>query len=47
MPFTTQHKIDKWFLSKLKNIAEMRLAVKKCGNLDALVSENGADRIKS
>jgi carbamoylphosphate synthase large subunit/anthranilate/para-aminobenzoate synthase component II len=40
-------KIDKWFLSKLKNIAEMRQVTKDCGNLDDLVRENGMDRMKS
>lgn len=40
-------KIDKWFLGKLKNIAEMRLAVKSCGSLNDLVRENGIDRMRS
>ncbi|KAL7556855.1 hypothetical protein ACA910_016326 [Epithemia clementina (nom. ined.)] len=40
-------KIDRWFLSKLKNIAMMRSAVKEAGSLEALVRENGASRFKT
>jgi len=40
-------KIDRWFLSKLKNIAQMRHAVKSCKNLQKLVSTNGAERLRS
>ena len=40
-------KIDKWFLSKLKNIAEMRKALKGAGSLEVVTKENGAERIKS
>ena len=38
-------KIDKWFLSKLKNIAMMRRATKNVGDLNKLVSVNGRDRM--
>ena len=37
-------KIDKWFLSKLYNIASMRRAVKASGSLDSLSETNGRDR---
>ena len=40
-------KIDKWFLSKLKNIANMKQACKNVGNLNTLFSENGAERMRS
>lgn len=39
-------KIDKWFLSKLSNIATMRKAVKAGGNLDELTKTNGAHRMR-
>lgn len=39
-------KIDIWFLSKLKNIADMRKAVKEGGSLEALTNENGAERMR-
>jgi carbamoyl-phosphate synthase/aspartate carbamoyltransferase len=40
-------KIDKWFLSKLQNIASMRNALVKSGNLDKSFANNGADRMRS
>lgn len=40
-------KIDKWFLSKLENIARMRNACKACGDIDKLFAENGTDRMRS
>ncbi|KAL7435709.1 hypothetical protein ACHAXH_005100 [Discostella pseudostelligera] len=40
-------KIDKWFLSKLQNIASMRNACVNCGSIDKLFAENGADRMRS
>lgn len=40
-------KIDKWFLSKLQNIASMRNACVNCGNIDKLFAENGVDRMRS
>ena len=40
-------KIDIWFLSKLKNIADMRHACKNVGDLKTLFSENGAERMKN
>ena len=40
-------KIDKWFLAKLKNIAVMRAAVKLGGSLDALLRDNGRDRMRN
>jgi len=40
-------KIDRWFLSKLKNIAQMRHAVKGCKNLQKLASTNGVERLRS
>lgn len=39
-------KIDRWFLCKLKRIAEMRSAVKSIGDIDALVATNGKDRLR-
>jgi len=39
-------KIDKWFLSKLANIATMRQAVKQGGTLDALTKTNGYSRMR-
>lgn len=39
-------KIDKWFLSKLSNIATMRKAVKQGGSLDDLTSTNGWHRLR-
>lgn len=40
-------KIDKWFLTKLENIAQMRRAVKKCANLQELTKTNGVERMRS
>lgn len=40
-------KIDKWFLSKLENIARMRNACKACGDINKLFAENGTDRMRS
>jgi len=40
-------KIDKWFLSKLQNIASMRNACVKSGNVDKVFGENGADRMRT
>jgi len=40
-------KIDKWFLSKLQNIADKRNACIACGNVDKLFAENGVDRMRS
>lgn len=40
-------KIDKWFLSKLQNIASMRNTCVACGDVDKLFAENGADRMRS
>jgi carbamoyl-phosphate synthase/aspartate carbamoyltransferase len=40
-------KIDRWFLSKLKNISNMREACIKGGSLDALVRTNGRDRFRA
>lgn len=40
-------KIDKWFLSKLKNIAEMRKFCKTEGNIYRLLSENGEHRMRA
>ena len=40
-------KIDKWFLSKLKNIATMRQACKEKQDLDDLVSKNAVERLRS
>lgn len=39
-------KIDKWFLSKLKNIANMKKECKEIGDLHELFSHNGAERMK-
>jgi carbamoyl-phosphate synthase/aspartate carbamoyltransferase len=39
-------KIDKWFLSKLSNIATMRKAVKAGGSLDELTNTNGWHRMR-
>ena len=40
-------KIDRWFLSKLKNIATMRQACLDKNGLEDLVSENGSERLRS
>eukprot|EP00585_Thalassiosira_rotula_P013637 CAMPEP_0196133262 /NCGR_PEP_ID=MMETSP0910-20130528/2557_1 /TAXON_ID=49265 /ORGANISM="Thalassiosira rotula, Strain GSO102" /LENGTH=1534 /DNA_ID=CAMNT_0041392969 /DNA_START=85 /DNA_END=4689 /DNA_ORIENTATION=- len=40
-------KIDKWFLSKLQNIASMRNACMKCGDAGKLFADNGADRMRN
>merc|ERR1712232_483373 len=40
-------KIDRWFLSKLKNIAQMRQALKACSGLDELKSSNGRERLRA
>ena len=40
-------KIDKWFLSKLQNIASMRNALVKSGNLEKSFADNGADRMRT
>ena len=40
-------KIDKWFLSKLSNIAEMRRTCKTEGNIYRLLAQNGQQRMKS
>ena len=40
-------KIDKWFLSKLRNIAKMRQACKEKKSLEDLVNTNGYHRMKS
>jgi carbamoyl-phosphate synthase large subunit len=40
-------KIDKWFLSKLANIAAMRRACKSVGNLQALTATKGAERLRA
>lgn len=40
-------KIDKWFLSKLKNIAEMRKTCMEVGSIHQLLSENGHARMKA
>jgi carbamoyl-phosphate synthase/aspartate carbamoyltransferase len=40
-------KIDKWFLSKLQNIATMRNACTKCGNIDEMFAKNGTERMRS
>jgi carbamoylphosphate synthase large subunit/anthranilate/para-aminobenzoate synthase component II len=39
-------KIDVWFLSKLKNIADMRQACKNVGDIKTLFADNGAERMK-
>mmetsp|Transcript_59704 Transcript_59704/g.176907 ORF Transcript_59704/g.176907 Transcript_59704/m.176907 type:complete len:1545 (-) Transcript_59704:239-4873(-) len=40
-------KIDRWFLSKLDNIARMRDACKGCGSVEKLISSNAQDRLFS
>ena len=40
-------KIDKWFLSKLRNIAKMRQACKEKNGLEDLVKSNGYYRMKA
>lgn len=40
-------KIDKWFLSKLRNIAKMRQACKEKNGLEDLVKSNGYHRMKA
>lgn len=40
-------KIDRWFLSKLMNIATMRSACKQAGGLEALISSNPRGRLRS
>ena len=40
-------KIDKWFLSKLQNIASMRNACMECGDIDKVLATNGEDRMRS
>ena len=40
-------KIDKWFLSKLQNIASMRNACTSCGNIDTLFGTNGIERMRN
>lgn len=40
-------KIDKWFLSKLQNIADKRNACVGCGDLGKLFADNGVDRMRS
>jgi len=40
-------KIDRWFLSKLANIADMRNACLKAGSLDVLTRENGTARMRA
>jgi carbamoylphosphate synthase large subunit/anthranilate/para-aminobenzoate synthase component II len=40
-------KIDKWFLCKLKSIAEMRAAVKTTGSLETLLKTNGESRMRT
>eukprot|EP00934_Nitzschia_sp_Nitz4_P008291 Nitzschia sp. Nitz4//scaffold163_size50693//3473//8569//NITZ4_006981-RA/size50693-processed-gene-0.33-mRNA-1//1//CDS//3329538010//8281//frame0 len=39
-------KIDRWFLSKLMNIATMRRACKEAGSLQALTSTNAHERLR-
>jgi len=39
-------KIDRWFLNKLNNIAQMRKAVITGGSLDALTNTNGKERMR-
>jgi carbamoyl-phosphate synthase small subunit len=39
-------KIDRWFLSKLNNIATMRKAAMAAGSLDNLTSNNGRERMR-
>jgi len=40
-------KIDKWFLSKLKNISNMRQACKDVGDVHRLFSDNGVERMRA
>ena len=40
-------KIDRWFLSKLQNIANMRKACKHAGSLEALLDTNPRERLRS
>ena len=40
-------KIDKWFLSKLKNIADIRKHCKSVGDIGTLLSTNGYQRMKT
>jgi len=40
-------KIDKWFLSKLQNIASMRNACIKSGDVNKVFAKNGVDRMRS
>jgi carbamoylphosphate synthase large subunit/anthranilate/para-aminobenzoate synthase component II len=40
-------KIDKWFLSKLQNIADMRKACKHAGSLEALTEANPRHRLRA
>lgn len=40
-------KIDKWFLTKLDNIANMRKACKNAGSLESLVQTNPRDRLRN
>jgi carbamoyl-phosphate synthase/aspartate carbamoyltransferase len=40
-------KIDRWFLSKLMNIATMRMACKEAGSLEVLISSNPRGRLRS
>jgi carbamoylphosphate synthase large subunit/anthranilate/para-aminobenzoate synthase component II len=40
-------KIDKWFLSKLMNIANMRNACKKAGSLSAIMESNPRERLRA
>lgn len=40
-------KIDRWFLSKLMNIATMRKACKEAGSLSALTESNPRERLQS
>ncbi len=40
-------KIDKWFLSKLKNIAEIRKLCKSVGDIYTLLGDDGYHRMKS
>ena len=39
-------KIDRWFLNKLKIIADMRLACRKAGSLEQLLAENPRNRLR-
>jgi carbamoylphosphate synthase large subunit/anthranilate/para-aminobenzoate synthase component II len=40
-------KIDRWFLSKLQNIADMRKACKAAGSLDKLIEANPKHRLRT